>query len=78
MTDTTMSDPTSYTCQWRGCIATGSGWSWFSGPKAPGWMFACNIPPDDIDGPLCPVHGPVLEEWRHYELAQAEGEVFVH
>jgi hypothetical protein len=46
---------TDYTCAWQGCEARGSGWGWI-GPKQPDWGFACNIPPDDIDGPLCQVH----------------------
>jgi hypothetical protein len=70
MTETT----TIYTCAWQGCNATGSGWSGLYGPKEEGWMFAGNIPPDDIDGPLCPIHGAAFEEWAYFQLETREGE----
>jgi hypothetical protein len=57
-------------CVWGGCTATMdvSNWNPILGPMTPGWQFACGIPPDDRDGPLCPLHGQAFEDWAQFEL----------
>jgi hypothetical protein len=58
------------TCVWQGCTAAADATHWTG--LAPGWSFAMEIPPDDRDGCLCPLHGEAYEEWARFELYDNE------